>query len=1186
MNTCQCRSRGEITTLLTIASFVVISIGLIVGVKTSSTVKKFVPRAQQNCLYAASAEVTYYHKYNLMRTTQNGITPWGVSNDKESQTEPAGKFDDSAIFTYIDYNYPFKQYRDGDRASVKLIGLNTKKYRVVDYFCDPFDTDSKGCDYGVTRSEDGLTLNNFHVTCNVNIRYGWIVEDIPTPTDIPVTTIPLPTLIPTATPTPTATLTPTNTPTPTSRPPTATPYTTNYFIKGTVTIAESIYPATNLIKIQACKMVDGKPDCSSGNPAMIPSTNGQHNFTFDNLEDTAYQLQIVPVFFEGLAHVIGKFPQRTMVKFEQNRRTGCDYSANPESYNTSFCNRTPDKTKDEPRISTATVTFPPNPSTTPQGKGNIKGYFFSSGLTQGFPIVEEKNYYFRLDLCNHNAIDNKPDCSNPRISYLPINVKDICQGFCTYKSPFSIRDIPAGRYVIKLDPYLYKSKNAMSRIILPLNDDEYFLSGMACDNCVAFLNKREFVIDIFSKQSTGYIIPKLNISLARYKPISFNTTLSADNQINDGSLVIEECDGIVDPTNNSINCAYFRRSGRFERHLIPIKGGKGLFEWSRNITNGDSESNLFQRVRIVGFAPLAADSTNTNIPTAATLGTFINCPKIIDQFTCDIPLENNKPISFGYSFSYLVTSIGGRLKVDKLKEQEIDHIDLSICPNGDSSQCQPMGEIAYNKLEKTQEANTHLEYSLELNAYFDNVRRQKSLIGINTPFDFSALVWVKRVKTPFRSEVKKSVTSQSGPFDLVVDTRTPAPTTAIEEKPKRNILFIIHNPFVSSLNERLFDHFYPKKDPVKLAREVVDTINRPNNPIIYQIIDKNIVDKDIVPPVVGEIQDTDYQDLLVSCAKYTTADNPDCIKLKSYVLNYNALFEDYNVCPRINTEEIDEVWQIMQPYTGAGEDDMVGPDPYFINGFVRKNTDCKRNVPVLNLDITREVTEGVHSFGHRIESTMTHIYGQKGEWVWHYPPTNNFEKFIASKGQFYQDWGGGSLSERDVVGCGNIHNPPNSKKGDPSDMALVDSWCPAFLRYPYLGDATVQLSCDNISAGWNCTPPLAMLKYYKWWLEHLPSVDGIDAQGKLNNWWTYINNPEITNRDSNTKAAKDADVNGDKIVNSLDIVLLQKMIASRKYKNEFDIDNNQQINAVELSKAIKLLGYKTELGLKPHNHLK
>ena len=102
----------------------------------------------------------------------------------------------------------------------------------------------------------------------------------------------------------------------------------------------------------------------------------------------------------------------------------------------------------------------------------------------------------------------------------------------------------------------------------------------------------------------------------------------------------------------------------------------------------------------------------------------------------------------------------------------------------------------------------------------------------------------------------------------------------------------------------------------------------------------------------------------------------------------------------------------------------------------------------------------------------------------------------------------------------------------------------------------------------------------------MPSVDGIDAQGKLNNWWTYINNPEITNRDSNTKAAKDADVNGDKIVNSLDIVLLQKMIASRKYKNEFDIDNNQQINAVELSKAIKLLGYKTELGLKPHNHLK
>ena len=177
---------GEISALLAFAILLVTSLGFIFVYRNIPTIKKYTGSAQTNCLYSAKSVVVKNNKNGeLLTSVENGITPWGVSNNKESQTIPAGKFSSVASFRHTNPNYNFHQYYDGERASVRLMGLNQNKYRIISSFCDSLTPNAKGCDYGVVQSADRLSLNNFHVTCGVDIKYGWVVEEVesaPTPT--------------------------------------------------------------------------------------------------------------------------------------------------------------------------------------------------------------------------------------------------------------------------------------------------------------------------------------------------------------------------------------------------------------------------------------------------------------------------------------------------------------------------------------------------------------------------------------------------------------------------------------------------------------------------------------------------------------------------------------------------------------------------------------------------------------------------------------------------------------------------------------------------------------------------------------------------------------------------------------------------------------------------------------------
>jgi len=211
------QKRGEIATTLTVFSFIVMMVGFVVGQSGLQGKKTVGGSAQELCTYDATSKIVKANGAAL-RASENNNRALSVINDKN---QPGSIDGTTGLYRFRTDNFTFTPYtRPSDTAWVKLVGLDTSKWKVKDVFCNPLSSGAPGCDKGVRGSENNIKINNFHVTCNVHIEYGWIVEQVnqtsPTPTSRPTST-PSPTIA-RATPTPTtaaptSTLAPTNTPT-------------------------------------------------------------------------------------------------------------------------------------------------------------------------------------------------------------------------------------------------------------------------------------------------------------------------------------------------------------------------------------------------------------------------------------------------------------------------------------------------------------------------------------------------------------------------------------------------------------------------------------------------------------------------------------------------------------------------------------------------------------------------------------------------------------------------------------------------------------------------------------------------------------------------------------------------------------------------------------------------------------
>lgn len=210
-------------------------------------------------------------------------------------------------------------------------------------------------------------------------------------------------------------------------------------------------------------------------------------------------------------------------------------------------------------------------------------------------------------------------------------------------------------------------------------------------------------------------------------------------------------------------------------------------------------------------------------------------------------------------------------------------------------------------------------------------------------------------------------------------------------------------------------------------------------------------------------------------------------------VDYPHMIDEFNLVPRVESGEIDEVWMMGLPYFGYWESAMAGKDAFYINGGVYDRVPCRRRFAIMGFNVERGVAEMIHDVTHRTESTMARIYGGwKVEEL-----TSNWARFAANEKQ------------SGTAAVGTCHYPPNGEKDyDYANKRFVESTADDWLHYPDLTGRKRRFNCEEWTGPHKNRDgnPDYHRNFQKWWFTHLPKAPGVNADGRLNNWWEYIFN--------------------------------------------------------------------------------
>jgi hypothetical protein len=211
--------------------------------------------------------------------------------------------------------------------------------------------------------------------------------------------------------------------------------------------------------------------------------------------------------------------------------------------------------------------------------------------------------------------------------------------------------------------------------------------------------------------------------------------------------------------------------------------------------------------------------------------------------------------------------------------------------------------------------------------------------------------------------------------------------------------------------------------------------------------------------------------------------------------DYKEMEQYYGFGEKRDQGLIDEVWVYTTPYGGMWESQLMGPTAFWWNSTPIQDVSFKKLLSVMGLNYERGVAEGIHSFGHRMESAIRVAYGR---WDTKASDPNDWELF--------------TRIDRDVPGqgyVGNVHYPVNAAVDNDPDPTVdpgnydydntrktasrADNW----LRFPYLFDFVDTVS-RSTWGGWDY-----QRNYLKWWYKRMPRYKGI-KNGVLNDWWAYF----------------------------------------------------------------------------------
>lgn len=201
-------------------------------------------------------------------------------------------------------------------------------------------------------------------------------------------------------------------------------------------------------------------------------------------------------------------------------------------------------------------------------------------------------------------------------------------------------------------------------------------------------------------------------------------------------------------------------------------------------------------------------------------------------------------------------------------------------------------------------------------------------------------------------------------------------------------------------------------------------------------------------------------------------------------MDYPKVLAQYNAVKDVDSGKIDEVWMFGAPYMGFWESAMAGPNSFEINGGAYSDVPSKKRFATMGFNYERGVAEMLHDLCHRTEATMSRVYGGwKAEEL-----TSMWARFAAN---FSQSHG--------VAACGTCHRPPNAERDyDYANKRQVASTADDWLNFPKLTGKKKTVNCETWGG------PDYQRNYLNWWFTHLPKANGINRDGRQNNWWKYV----------------------------------------------------------------------------------
>ena len=204
----------------------------------------------------------------------------------------------------------------------------------------------------------------------------------------------------------------------------------------------------------------------------------------------------------------------------------------------------------------------------------------------------------------------------------------------------------------------------------------------------------------------------------------------------------------------------------------------------------------------------------------------------------------------------------------------------------------------------------------------------------------------------------------------------------------------------------------------------------------------------------------------------------------SSLVNYSAYMDERGIIERVNSGQIDEVWDIGVGYVGMWEAVMAGPGATNSNAPLLGGTDhAGRRFVIMAYNFGRGLSEMLHSYGHRAEGHLSHALRNVPE------RDNLWRRFLRRE-----------HVTPGMAELGNVHFPPNAAQDyDYSNAREVQCNADDWYQYPYLNNDRFRAMS---SSEWSSNSRL----FFLWWFRHMPHLAG-DCDGIAHNWWRYIVDP-------------------------------------------------------------------------------